>query len=132
VAIENYTVTLTGTVTAVAVDPDNWILNKVIGPVKDQTLPTGAGTVTPTGIDEGTAPLVFVGPNPTSAELNIYLYNSDKASVEVFDLSGKLVLAKSIEGQAEFDISKFANGVYIVTVKNAEGAAIKTTRIVKN
>lgn len=133
IAVENYSLTLTGTVTAVAVDPNNWILNKTVGPVKDPNLATGTGTVTqPTGIEEDMAPVVFVGPNPTSAELNIYLYNSSKATVEVVDLSGKLVLTKAMEGQAEFDISKFANGVYVVTVKNAEGAAIKTTRIVKN
>jgi aminopeptidase N len=133
IAVENYSLTLTGTVTAVAVDPNNWILNKTIGPVKDPSLATGTGTVTqPTGIEEDTAPVVFVGPNPTSAELNIYLYNSSKATVEVVDLSGKLVLTKAIEGQAEFDISKFANGVYVVTVKNAEGIPIKVTKLVKN
>ena len=128
--VENYTLSLNGTVTAIAVDPNNWILNKVIGPVKDNSLPTG--TTTATGIETQEAPLVFVGPNPTSAELNVYLYNSGKATVEVTDLSGKTVLVKAMETQAQLDISKFANGVYMVTVKNAEGNAVKVTRIVKN
>ncbi len=122
--VENYTLTLHGTVTAIAVDPNNWILNKVIGPVKDASLATG--------IESYQQPLVFVGPNPTSAELNVYVYNGDKATVDIVDMSGRLVLSKSIQTQAEFDISKWANGVYVVSVKNAEGNAIKVSRIVKN
>lgn len=131
IGVENYTLTLNGTVTAVAVDPNNWILNKAIGPAKDPSMPTSTVTV-PNGIMENTEPVVFVGPNPTSSELNVYLYNSEKASVEVTDVSGKLVLSKTIITQAEFDLSKFANGVYVVTVKNASGAPIKVTKIVKN
>jgi aminopeptidase N len=131
IAVENYTLTLNGTVTGIAVDPNNWILNKVIGPVKDVSLPTGTITA-PNGILENTAPVVFVGPNPTSSELNVYLYNREKATVEVLDISGKLVLSRAITTQAEFDISKFANGVYVVTVKDASGVPMKVTRIVKN
>ena len=52
--------------------------------------------------------------------------------MEIIDLAGKLILAKEIEGQAEFDISKFANGIYMVSVKDASGAPVKVTRIVKN
>lgn len=126
VGVENYTLSLNGTVTAITVDPSNWILNKVIGPVKDASLATGIETQT---AEEA---LVFVGPNPTSSELNVYLYNNNKATVEIVDLTGKMVLTKTIDAQAEFDISKFANGVYVVTVKNSEGAPLKVTRIVKN
>ncbi|MES2134565.1 MAG: M1 family aminopeptidase [Bacteroidota bacterium] len=126
VGVENYTLSLNGTVTGITVDPNNWILNQVIGPVKDVSLATGIETQTK---EEA---LVFVGPNPTSSELNVYLYNSTKATVEVVDLTGKIVLTKTIDTQAEFDISKFANGMYVVTVKNAEGTPVKVTRIVKN
>ncbi len=126
-AVENYTITLPGIITAVSVDPNNWILNKVIGPVKDASLATGIKE-----IDEQDTPLVFVGPNPTSAELNVYVYNGDKATVEVTDMSGKIVLTKAIQNRAEFDISKFANGVYLVTVKNMLGAPVKVTKVVKN
>lgn len=124
--VENYTLSLNGIVTGITVDPGNWILNKVIGPVKDASLTTGIETQTK---EEA---LVFVGPNPTSSELNVYLYHNTKATVEIVDLAGKMVLTKTIEAQAEFDISKFANGVYVVTIKNNEGAPLKVTRIVKN
>lgn len=124
--VENYTVALTGTVSAVFLDPANWILNKVIGPAKDAAL--GA-----TGMEEYMESVaVFVGPNPTSDALNIYLYNHEKALVEVVDVTGKLVLTRNIGTHTEFDISKFANGIYTVSIKDTKGNLIKSSKIMKN
>ncbi len=123
-SVENYTLALTGTVTSIGVDPNNWILNKVGTIVKDVT--TG-------GVElENADASVFVGPNPTSDALNIYMYNNEKATVEVFDVTGKLMLTQSFDTHIEFDISKFANGIYTVTIKNKSGDLIKTTKVVKN
>lgn len=123
-SIENYSIPLTGTVTSISVDPNNWILNKVGTNTKDVSV----------NASELEAELVevFVGPNPTSDVLNIYLYNKDKAVVEMFDINGKLVLTQSFDSHVEFDISKFVNGVYTVNVKNKSGDVIKITKIVKN
>ena len=115
---------LTGTVTSIGVDPNNWILNKVGTNTKDITLSTGEL--------EADASLVFVGPNPTSDVLNIFLYKNDQATIEVIDVTGKLVLQQSISSHAEFDVSKYANGIYTVTVKNKHGEVLKTTKVVKN
>ena len=123
-AIENYTIALTGSVTSIGVDPNNWILNKVGTNTKDLTLSTSE-------LNDA-APLVFVGPNPTSDALNIYLYNNEKASVEIFDITGKSILKQNFETEAQFDISKYANGIYTVTVKDKSGEIIKSTKVVKN
>jgi hypothetical protein len=58
--------------------------------------------------------------------------NNDKASVEIFDITGKLMLTQPFETHTEFDISKYANGIYIVSIKNKSGDVIKTTKVVKN
>jgi aminopeptidase N len=123
-SVENYTIALTGSVTSIGVDPNNWILNKVGTNTKDITLSASESLAD--------APMVFVGPNPTSDALNIYLYNNEQASVEVIDISGKVVLRQNISNHAEFDISKYANGMYTVTVKNKIGDVLKTSKIVKN
>lgn len=123
-AVENYFFSLQGTVTAVTVDPKNWIINKAVGPVKDQTL---------TGIDEASQPAtgIFVGPNPTSDVLNIQLYNSDKAIAEIYDINGRLMKQFAFEGSLQSDISAFANGIYTVSVKKASGEPLRTVKIVK-
>jgi aminopeptidase N len=123
---ENYIIPLSGTVTAIAVDPSNWILNKTIGPVKDPSLNTSIG------IEELNLATVFVGPNPTSDVLNVYLYNNEKATVEILDLSGKLISTQIIHQETQMDVSKYSNGIYNVIIKNNQGEIIKTSKVVKN
>lgn len=123
-AVENYSFALTGSVTSIGIDPNNWILNKVGTIVKD---------VTTSNIElENSEVSVFVGPNPTSDALNIYMYNHENASVEIYDAVGKLILAKDFDGHVEFDISKLTNGIYIVNIINKSGELIKSSKIVKD
>lgn len=123
-AIENYSIALTGSVTSIGVDPNNWILNKVGTNTKDVSV--GAGEL------QTESTLIYIGPNPTSDALNIYLYENTQAIVEVIDITGKLVLQQTINTHADFDISKYANGIYTVTVKNKQGEVLKTNKVVKN
>lgn len=125
-ATENYSLSLTGTVTSVFLDPSNWILNKVVGPVKDNNLGL-------TGIDELTeTSAVYVGPNPTSEELNVYLYQDQKAVMELFDMNGKLVMKENISRHGEFNISRFANGMYTLSIKNQNDELIVSKKLIKN
>lgn len=122
--VENYTLALTGTVTSIGVDPNNWILNKVGTNTKDIAL--GGFEINQPEVS------VFIGPNPTSDALNIYMNDKTNASVEVFDITGKAVLHQNFDTHAEFDISKFANGIYTVNIKNKSGELIKSSKVVKN
>ena len=122
--IENYTVALTGSVTSVFVDPANWILNKVIGPVQDNSIMVG--------VPELEIASVFIGPNPMSDLLSITVNTNDKYSIEIIDITGRQILAQSFTNQVEFDVSKYANGIYNVTIKNNQNEIVKTTKVVKN
>ena len=122
--IENYTVALTGSVTSVFVDPANWILNKVIGPVQDNSIMVG--------VPELEIASVFIGPNPMSDLLSITVNTNDKYSIEIIDITGRQVVAQSFTNQVEFDVSKYANGIYNVTIKNNQNEIVITTKVVKN
>ena len=122
--IENYTVALTGSVTSVFVDPANWILNKVIGPVQDNSIMVG--------VPELEIASVFIGPNPMSDLLSITVNTNDKYSIEIIDITGRQIVAQSFNNQVEFDVSKYANGIYNVTIKNNQNEIVKTTKVVKN
>ncbi len=124
--IENYSVPVSGSITAVFIDPANWILNKVIGPAKDLTLGV-------TGVDENNAVAdAFIGPNPTSDILNINLYKNDDAVAEIYDVKGKQIASKQFTANTQFDVANYANGIYMISIKNTKGILLKTIKIVKN
>ncbi len=60
-------------------------------------------------------------PNPASASVNIqYDCQSDNTTLEVFDLTGKLLISKKIEfkkGELTLDTSAISSGLYLVVLK---------------
>lgn len=60
-------------------------------------------------------------PNPSNGLLYIEIAENKNVQVQLFDLSGKLILAQNITNTAkhqEIDISNVTNGVYIIHVTN--------------
>ena len=124
-AVENYTLNLTGTVTAVVCDPNQWIINKVIGPTQDASLATG--------IEEhaGLFSSIKIGPNPTKGIFTISTDQAIEGKVNVFDISGKKIMEKNLSSQSTLDISNYANGIYIVKVMDVNGIEKYSQRIIK-
>ena len=69
-------------------------------------------------------------PNPTNGIVNLQS-NSLLDRLIVNDLSGRILLSKSILNDNYFEISDFENGVYLVTIINKEGEQLKF-KITKN
>lgn len=121
---ENYTIALLGTVTSVTVDPNQWVINKVIGPTKDITL--SVDNFNATGNE------ISISPNPTSGIINVNFAQDTKGTAEVFDVSGKLILKESLNANLKIDISNKESGVYMVVLKDENGAPFKTEKVIKN
>ena len=121
-AVEIYTISLTGTVSSIAVDPNNWIINKAIGPVRDATL--GITVVDPppvdyTGISEAAMfGEIKVGPNPTKGTVIITNPSQANGTAKVFDLKGQLLLEKTLTGETLLDLGGYAKGIYVVKIYN--------------
>jgi len=119
---ENYYFTLLGTVTNATVDPNQWVINKSTV-VKDVTL----------GLPENysiTAD-INVTPNPGNG---IYEINSSvnlKGTIEIFDVSGKLIYSGEAKQNNRIDISSHASGIYSLVIKDEKGVLVKTTKVVK-
>ena len=76
-----------------------------------------------------------LNPNPANKELNISLGSgySGAADVEVFDLSGKSQLFKTVDYNhtaLPLDISSLSGGIYMVRV--TAGETVLTQRLVKS
>ncbi|MBI2720970.1 MAG: T9SS type A sorting domain-containing protein [Bacteroidetes bacterium] len=120
---EFYSFNLTGTVTGVVCDPNNWVINKVVGPTLDGTL---------VGLSETINEVISIniGPNPTRNYLKI---NNSIANgkLEVFEMGGKKVLQLNLTKEMNVDFSGFCDGVYILKFTDNQGLEKYTHKIIK-
>jgi hypothetical protein len=86
-----------------------------------------------TGINQltNTANRLTIYPNPAQNNFTIETKTSDKQTLQVFDVNGKLVLTQTISGTTNVDASTLSQGVYNVSVTSNEGVVNKRLVIVK-
>lgn len=119
---ENYTVSLLGTVTSVTVDPNQWVINKSTV-VKDVTLGVNENHVWSNDIT--------ITPNPNSGVFEIKTDKNLEGTIEIFDVTGKLVYTQTAQNKNKIDISNKESGVYLLVIKDANGTPVKSTKIIK-
>jgi PKD repeat protein len=97
---------------------------------------TMQATVNVTSIEEAGLAHLQVYPNPTSgtAILRIQGLSGTEASLQLMDLTGRVLMAKQISGTSEgieaaLNLSKYAAGVYLVQIQSGDYSAVR--RIVR-
>ncbi|MEO5564998.1 MAG: reprolysin-like metallopeptidase [Chitinophagaceae bacterium] len=75
---------------------------------------------------------IDVFPNPSSRSIKVNLTGIEgKSEIIVTDINGKVVLRKQVSSVTSvLDISRFASGLYLVSVKN-NGKEVSSTKIIK-
>jgi hypothetical protein len=87
---------------------------------------------TPSGIKNiHTTNQLNIYPNPAQNNFTIETSSAEKQNVLVYDINGKQVLAQTINGNTNIDISNFNAGVYNVSITNNIGITNKRLVIVK-
>jgi gingipain R len=96
-----------------------------------QNYAPGYGTAAMVNWPLGTTDISFddqfsIFPNPTTGKLNIASKNASAIeTVMVYDLSGRKLCEKNIQGQNGFvDMTSFSNGVYFVHIKTKDGMLV--------
>ena len=69
--------------------------------------------------------LAKIYPNPASNVLSVSLPHNEAVDVQLFNMTGQLLMTKSISGTSTLDISSIPQGVYVVKV-----GALQTYRVV--
>ena len=64
-------------------------------------------------------------PIPSSNKLTIDAQNDELTSLELVDLTGKVILKKEFRQSASLDVSKMAKGIYYLNFKTLKGGLIK-------
>ncbi len=85
-------------------------------------------------LEETSTLFANVYPNPTTDKLFITLNVDEDASVEITDLSGKVVAIEKLDltnGAGSFNVSKLAEGAYILNITTTSGYTKKASFIKK-
>ena len=77
-----------------------------------------------TGIVETSLPDINIYPNPSKDWIKIDGI-SEVSDVQIFDITGKLVLQQEYQIDDRIDISSLTTGMYILNIRNSEGVSSK-------
>jgi len=123
---ETFRFAVNGMVASVAVDPDQWVLDKTTtAPVRDNTL-----LVTPTA---GVAPLFTLYPNPCRDQLQLAALPAvTRLVAEVLDATGRVVLRQPVlAALPQLDTHALAPGLYYLRLLGPEGQLIGRGQFVR-
>jgi Leucine-rich repeat (LRR) protein len=70
-------------------------------------------------------------PNPAQNNFTIETSYTDKQTISLYDVNGKLILTQSINGTTNFDTSNFMQGVYNICISSNQGQVNKRLVVVK-
>jgi len=74
---------------------------------------------------------INIYPNPNKGNFTIETAATEKQTIQVFDVNGKLVFSQTINGNINVDASNLAEGVYNVNIMGNQGVVNKRLVIVK-
>ena len=72
-------------------------------------------------------------PNPSSSTIDIKMKDSQFKKVSITTIDGKMVYERNVEptDTTQIDVSRYANGVYIITITSEDGELL-TEKLIKN
>ena len=76
--------------------------------------------------EEDKLDLIKVFPNPSKAIFKVQLPKLVNPSIQIYDLTGKLLLEKNSFGeQTEINLGAFQNGIYLMVIHSEEGRVVR-------
>ncbi len=86
-----------------------------------------AGISKVTGVNQQ----VSVYPNPNNGSFVVETNATEKQTVQIYDVTGKLVLTQSLSGKTNIDAGSLNEGVYNISITGSEGVVNKRMVIVR-
>ena len=119
---ETFNLAVSGTVSSVSVDPNQWILNlPALAPVRDNAL----------GSSGDAAPLILY-PNPSRDQLQLVDMPATAISAVVIDATGRVVLRQAVSlTQTQLDTHTLAPGLYLLRLFGPGGEFLGRGRFVR-
>jgi hypothetical protein len=109
----------------VAIDPNNWVINKVGTNITDANFYTEIGEFSSTD-------LITIYPNPTSGTVQINLPNEmSNCSLKITDLNGKILKKSMVSNSTKISLEEYRSGTYLF-VFELNDSIIKIEKVQKN
>ena len=102
---------------------------KVIIWDKDKEMMSSLNLGDNVNVNETTQNDISIYPNPSNGVINITNNGTNKNSIIVRDISGKVILSTNSNVNATIDLSKYGKGIYIVEVSNSVGTITEKVTI---
>lgn len=74
---------------------------------------------------------ILIYPNPAQNNFTVEVSNTDKQTLQVFDINGNQILSQTITGKTLIDASNLSSGVYNISITSNVGVINKRLVIVK-
>ncbi len=132
-----YTWSTTATTASIVISPTVTTSYTVIGTatngcaniaVSTQSVTTCAGGIAEVSSNRSG---LIVYPNPNNGSFVIEPNNTTKQTVQIYDVTGKLVLTQTINGKTTIDAGSLNEGIYNISLLNNEGVINKKLVIVR-
>ncbi len=126
---EMYTIpALSGSITSIVIDPNNWLINRIYGPpYQDTTLTLPAGII----VNKINNYQLVISPNPSNGIFNFKMNNYFQNNYSLTDISGKIILKGTCLESNNIDISDKANGIYMLQIKDKQNKLLDTRKLIK-
>ncbi|MFA7446479.1 MAG: T9SS type A sorting domain-containing protein, partial [Flavobacteriaceae bacterium] len=81
------------------------------------------------GVENSIQKQIVLYPNPASDFISLYGDFSDKVTLKIFDVSGKIILNQAVIPNREIPVQSWAKGMYLYQITTPNGT--QTGRIIK-
>ncbi|ALJ00368.1 M1 family aminopeptidase [Rufibacter tibetensis] len=109
--IEDYAFKISGTITGIEVDPDQWLLNSVSGIRQDASI-----------IPPAQSEVLVLYPNPTSGQVSLKGRKGLPTQISIYDMIGRHIRTFTPSGSS-FSIADLSSGAYLLKLMYAEESA---------
>lgn len=86
------------------------------------------------GIDEAITERTWtVYPNPVIGELNVQVLQGEEATIEIVDVTGKLVKQEKVnESNQKVDLNSLVTGIYLYQIRSEQNEVLRTGKLLVN
>lgn len=86
------------------------------------------------GIDEAESERTWsVYPNPVIGELNVQVLQGEEATIEIIDVTGKLVKKEKVnESNQKVDLNSLVTGIYLYQIRSEQNEILRTGKLLVN